>query len=380
MTQWIDATDVTFEREDLTRRILSQVAPGAIAVGLAALLGAWILFLRPPGAPRPPDLVAITKQNTGMFGSLSAPILTPASSMKRSSGSLYGELVVAGFEPEPNFTLAEREPAAPVPVPPIAPPRALAEDSAPMPPQRPAEFSNVTHLADPAPRIAEPARLAELEPTRQPPRVSRQDAKPSSPDERSVMEKLFGVPHAAQPGPAGRSAQPAVLAYASPETSIARSTAATPSGRAGGLFDVLRGVSFGSSSSSSPAARYGNAVAVYDISAHVVYMPDGTRLEAHSGLGNKLDDPHSVSERMRGATPPATYELTPREALFHGVQALRLTPVEGNVFGRVGLLAHTYMLGPNGDSNGCLSFRDYEAFLRAYHSGQIRKLVVVSSL
>ena len=37
---------------------------------------------------------------------------------------------------------------------------------------------------------------------------------------------------------------------------------------------------------------------------------------------------------------------------------------EGAIHGRTGLLAHTYMLGPNGDSNGCVSFRDYDAFLR----------------
>src|SRR5262249_23345869 len=94
--------------------------------------------------------------------------------------------------------------------------------------------------------------------------------------------------------------------------------------------------------------------AVYDISARTVYMPDGTRLEAHSGLREHLDDPRYVHLRMRGATPPATYELTPRETLFHGVQALRLTPVggEGQIYGRSGLLAHTFMLGPNGDSNG----------------------------
>jgi hypothetical protein len=38
------------------------------------------------------------------------------------------------------------------------------------------------------------------------------------------------------------------------------------------------------------------------------------------------------------------------------------------------------MLGPNGDSNGCVSVKDYDAFLRAYENGQIRKLAVVSSL
>jgi len=110
-------------------------------------------------------------------------------------------------------------------------------------------------------------------------------------------------------------------------------------------------------------------------------MPDGTRLEAHSGLGSRLDDPRHVDERMHGATPPAVYELEPREALFHGVRALRLKPVDNDkVFGRAGLLAHSYLLGSRGDSNGCVSFRNYNAFLEAYNSHKIKRLAVVAHL
>jgi hypothetical protein len=85
---------------------------------------------------------------------------------------------------------------------------------------------------------------------------------------------------------------------------------------------------------------------------------------------------------MRGVTPPHTYDLSLRENLFHGVEAIRLNPVGGEdkIYGRTGLLAHTYMLGPNGDSNGCVSFKNYAAFLRAYKSGRIKRLVVVAKL
>lgn len=119
--------------------------------------------------------------------------------------------------------------------------------------------------------------------------------------------------------------------------------------------------------------------AVYDISARTVYLPNGERLEAHSGLREHLDDPRQVSLRMRGPTPPGTYELTEREKPFHGVRALRMNPVGGSaaVYGRDGLLAHTYMLGPNGDSNGCVSFKDYNRFLQAYLKGEVQRLVVV---
>jgi hypothetical protein len=129
------------------------------------------------------------------------------------------------------------------------------------------------------------------------------------------------------------------------------------------------------------ALGYDNLTAVYDISARAVYLPNGERLEAHSGLGSLMDDPSHVNERMVGATPPAVYDLKPRERLFHGVAALRMTPVgESDALGRSGLLVHSYMLGPNGDSNGCVSIRDYDKFLKAYNNGDVTRLVVVPSL
>lgn len=125
----------------------------------------------------------------------------------------------------------------------------------------------------------------------------------------------------------------------------------------------------------------GSGYAVYDIAGKTVYMPSGERLEAHSGLGDMFDDPRHVSTRMRGPTPPNVYDLKPREALFHGVEALRLTPQDrSKMYGRDGILAHTYLLGPRGDSNGCVSFKDYEKFLAAYKRGEITRLVVVAQL
>jgi type VI secretion system (T6SS) effector TldE1-like protein len=121
--------------------------------------------------------------------------------------------------------------------------------------------------------------------------------------------------------------------------------------------------------------------AVYDIAARTVYLPNGHRLEAHSGLGSRLDDPRYISTKGQGPTPPNVYNLTLRERLFHGVRAIRLVPVEdGKMFGRDGILAHSYMLGPNGQSNGCVSFRDYPAFLNAYLRGEVNRLVVVEHL
>jgi hypothetical protein len=58
-----------------------------------------------------------------------------------------------------------------------------------------------------------------------------------------------------------------------------------------------------------------------------------------------------------------------------------MIPLEGEAtLGRAGLLVHSYMLGPNGDSNGCVSIRDYDTFLKAFQNGEIKRLVVVASL
>ena len=129
------------------------------------------------------------------------------------------------------------------------------------------------------------------------------------------------------------------------------------------------------------ALGYDNETAVYDITAHAVYLPNGTVFEAHSGMGNLRDDPDHVNMRMVGATPPAMYSLKPREASFHGVAALRMTPAEGSdIGGRSGLLVHSFMLGPNGDSNGCVSIRDFDRFRKAYDDGQFTHLAVVPSV
>jgi hypothetical protein len=133
----------------------------------------------------------------------------------------------------------------------------------------------------------------------------------------------------------------------------------------------------GSSLSPDPDSR----TAIYDITARTVYMPDGRRLEAHSGLADRMDDPRYVDVKKEGPTPPNVYDLSLREKLFHGVRALRMTPVgDGKMYGRDGILAHSYMLAPNGQSNGCVSFSDYPAFLNAFLRGEVTRLVVVEHL
>ncbi|MBB4187227.1 tlde1 domain-containing protein [Sinorhizobium terangae] len=128
-------------------------------------------------------------------------------------------------------------------------------------------------------------------------------------------------------------------------------------------------------------ARPGNGVAVYDITAAKVYMPDGSVLEAHSGIGKMADDPRYVNVKMTGPTPPHTYNLKMREARFHGVEAIRMLPVDGrNKHGRDGFLTHSYLLrGGRAESHGCVAFKDYPRFLAAFKQGKVRQIVVVPS-
>jgi len=274
----------------------------------------------------------------------------------------------------------------------VVEPIEAAPGAAPLPPRRPADLPvdakriAAPHPVTPAPvqqaaRSAEPAPAVAPTPVQQAAGAPEQLAAPTvapaparqryagrrnrravasaAPvQEPGFFEKLFGVGSAAQ-----RPNGP-MLAYAPSDTNV--------------VNDARRSMSMVTPQAVSPQVdRY---TAIYDISARTVILPSGQRLEAHSGLGGMLDDPRYVHVRMHGATPPHLYQLSMREALFHGVEALRLTPIGGgSIYGRAGLLAHTYMLGPNGDSNGCVSFRDYQAFLQAYKSGEVRKLMVVSS-
>ena len=56
--------------------------------------------------------------------------------------------------------------------------------------------------------------------------------------------------------------------------------------------------------------------AVYDIEGHLVYLPSGEKLEAHSGIGKWLDNARYVKEKGRGPTPPNVYHLVLRKSTF----------------------------------------------------------------
>ena len=237
-----------------------------------------------------------------------------------------------------RFEIASIAPTIEIPVQPEtapAPPQPAQAASIPLPPERPPGLREKVKDSISRREIAMANKAAKL-----------------TANAKSVFERLFGKP---EPGP--------TLAYAGSDGGILT----------GNTTDKQE---------ISLKPPFNRDTAVYDITAKKVYLPDGTELEAHSGLGDKMDNPDFVHVRMRGATPPHVYDLKMRESLFHGVEAIRLNPVGGEdaIHGRDGLLAHTYMLGPNGQSNGCVSFKDYNRFLRAYKNNEIKRLAVIPSL
>jgi hypothetical protein len=335
MAQGID-TGLDFlpgERDRLFSIVLSQIIPVAAAFAFGALLGACILHLRPATGPNTIEAPAPAPAlASNPYGGLVDPRSFSGSKSVSVAQNFPLKLNLKPISPAPSAVIAEQENVVG-----RAPAGPQFGESAPLPVPRPAELRS---LESRSPFPSSGRRFAQQ---------NRRSVPPATPsDNRTLFEKFFGMFQTSRP----------VLAYASPED---------------GVLGGARGVT------SNPSPRYDRRTAVYDVTAHTVYMPNGTRLEAHSGLGNRLDDPRYIHERMRGATPPNVYELQPREQLFHGVQALRLIPVgNGDLYGRTGLLAHTYMLGQNGDSNGCVSFKNYNAFLQAFQNGEVKRLVVVA--
>ena len=191
---------------------------------------------------------------------------------------------------------------------------------------------------------------------------------PEKPQAASLPSKPKTIEPEPDTGKPARSAKPKPDAKPEPQQALAY---ARPDKPAVGAFKNLF---------NTPKA--GRGVAIYDISASVVHMPDGTRLEAHSGIGKMADNPRFVHVKMNGPTPPNTYKLSMREKRFHGVEAVRMTPIGGQTMhGRDGILAHSYLLrGGRAESHGCVAFKDYPRFLKAFKQGKVTHIVVVPSM
>jgi hypothetical protein len=348
----------------------------------------WILAEAPSEpvaapAPVPQPIVATSAATPAATATPRAAPLPPVTVASRGEATPHAAdgsaATVASLAPLPpeRPVVAAAAPATTgpetVPLPPVierpavTPPSPAVADagSVPLPPRRPAGLAVIAQPTPPT--IAAPTPIAARATTREAQRVA------ALPDATATPAPL------ATPAPQTTSTQTGVTTVpVKPAQQDSRAVTPPPQDNRGFFQRLFGGMS---QSAASTVASAGGRTAIYDIEAHTVYLPNGEKLEAHSGLGNRFDDPRYVSEKMRGATPPHLYDLELRRDLFHGVAALRMNPVgDGNMFGRNGILAHTYMLGPRGDSNGCVSFKDYARFLKAYQNGEITRIAVVPRL
>jgi hypothetical protein len=367
-------------RKNSSRKVIPQHLLGGVAVAAVVLGCAWTVYSNVFGASIYPSVNR---------AALEAPVVRQSSvAAARPARPAFNEVFASLPAQPPKISAPESVPSSIM----------FNERFAASAPQgvapKPVEATQVAEAVVPAeaPKKVETPKLAEA--------PKPKEAAPQSAPVQLALNVPAPAPKQAEAKPAAKSpaasvrdmaqrAKAAVMSIASNEkqTMVEKLWGKQPSH--GSLLsyasaDVSATGSLPDTKSQNPMLGgqppYDKQTAVYDISAKMVYLPDGTRLEAHSGLGSKLDDARYSHVRMQGVTPPHIYELTPREALFHGVPALRLNPIGGEqkIFGRTGLLAHTYMLGPNGDSNGCVSFKDYYAFLNAYRNQGIKRLAVLA--
>ncbi|MBB3021743.1 hypothetical protein FHR70_004849 [Microvirga lupini] len=328
-----------------------SLLPMALLVAISLSPVAFFVDFEPYGGTAPEAPVASSAGHAAPEPlktalSLDPALINPTPTLQPGALAFKQEAPSApGFR---SPVLREARIAPPVPMPEPAPSVEIAQAVAPVPVIVPLPAPRPADLRSPQPSASRQMASAPAAVT---PRVPAAPAVAPA-DNRNFFEKLFGVRPASPPD--------AALSYAA----LDRGT--------GSIAPTAR---FG-----SPPDLVSAGTAVYDIVAQTVYMPNGEKLEAHSGLGDMMDNPRHVNVRMKGSTPPGTYILTEREALFHGVRAIRLNPVGGSaaIYGRDGILAHTYLLGPRGDSNGCVSFRDYDKFLQAYLRGEIKRLIVTA--
>lgn len=364
-----------------------RVGVASVAAGVAALTGSFSLCIWMLQASSPAD-GGLHSHTSGaaVVGELS-PARLSAPSARRETSSFESRFAPIAIDQSPSFP------------PPSFAERFVFADAAPTRGLRPTlSFSDRFAVAAvPAPSDDESTSGVAV------PDVAALPAIPAAP-----TQIVAAAPRAAAPAPTSARAPTRSLA-AAPKTAPYRlaslsdtplppayAPADTPT-KDKGISDLLKKIARGNAASNDATATADAATtdttnsgplsgdmshtAIYDISAKIVYLPDGERLEAHSGLGDNMDDVRSVNLKSVGPTPPNVYNLTLRENSFHGVQAIRLNPVDGSqMYGRAGILAHPFMLGPSGQSNGCVSVKDYPAFLKAFQRGDINRLVVVDHL
>src|SRR5438876_8944377 len=253
------------------RKSVPQNLLGGVALAGVALACGWILYVNLAASRGEGDFaptrVEVLATRPKVSDVAAEPALPPTSIV--DAALLYSTQPV-GFAPKTfaqsvplKSTLQFTAPTtlrAEIPLPqnaaPLSAPAARLVQTAMLPKPRPPELGSAH-----APSLALQAM------------AQRDKALASAATDTSIFQKFFGKRPDAAPA----------LAYAATD---------------GGVFNNGQSITSGHSLVSD------GQTAIYDISARMVYMPDGTKLEAHSGFGDLLDDPRHAHVKMRGVTPP----------------------------------------------------------------------------
>ena len=266
---------------DYRRKLLGGVALGlgavaavAITGGAATMAAAWLLSssLSSNSNLRPAGVVALEAAE------LPRPhrTLTETASLVGAPHSIYEapETMVAELPAAeaPARTAVAAPVAVPLPTPRQAPPKHVAEQTndIPVPSARP-----LAAAPSPAPAQQIAAHQTPVQAPAQPTPTQQTPAQ-LTPAKSEIARAPMTPPQPAEPQvPAAPAPAPAPT-----------SPPATAS-----ITDFLKRL--------TPRLAYNNPdvrtpdshTAVYDIEAHTVFMPSGQKLEAHSGLGSRMDDP-----------------------------------------------------------------------------------------
>ena len=323
---------------------LPKIVPFAAALAFAGAISVWALHWQ--GSTLPDSISSLWTSAPTATHAMSRPfadIPIDANLAAQLTSGVVPSQQVASLEPTAPISLPRLEAFPPSSAPvipptgsvPLPPGRDLPEigetESFPLPPARPPGFGAPTQSSTPDRHASRPDTAP---------------ARPAAqPDNRNVIEKLFGWAHPSAPGVAP---PPPMRAPRPPSRSSADQRASSAASSGVGRGPLLSFPSPFGNSAPAPVSGYDHYTAVYDISNRVVYLPDGTRLEAHSGLGQALDNPRFVAEHAVGPDPAASlrFDIAGRLLPRRGRPYASIRSGEGGIYGRAGLLAHPFMLGP----------------------------------
>ena len=335
---------IAFDRRRLSGRICTSLenALGAAALVSSLLFGVWMLQAGPaavPEAGKAPAGASPGKIVANPFGALltdfqrRSHVATQAS--RDESVSLKPAL-------EPMEPTAAGEPVD----------RKLTSSSisqsvtnAPVPPRRPAELRLSAIQTAPQAALRRPVAAN-----------TTSAVAPAVSDNRSLIEKMFDQRPASGPQASGPA-----LAYAVPE---------------GGVTGIARSVISGGQSG------YNRRTAIYDISAHTVYLPNGAT--AGGAFGSRRRDRTiraSCMKECAGRRHQMFTSLLRANSFFMGFKRCVSNPSARAIFSDAPDFWRILICScANGASNGCVSFKNYDAFLQAYQNGEIKHLAVVAHL